>query len=263
MYPNYQEDEVDRYFREQEEKAFKKNVPEEPEESDEYIDYETPQEKMRRQIEHEERVAKCKDLSSKFMWLFMILIAGIVLRTISIGLSVFGLFHYSFLESTSVIVNIIAIVNAVSAVVFGVILIQLGKYSEDFKKAGIFYILSGVCDSLNSATSGMLAFTFGILAAVLSVLYMLRFATAMSASFDNVASYMAITWESFKKAYTYVYAAIAICTLAGFVPVIGLIASVFLILLELAVIGLSIWQLVLIFRSSRVMKQYSEAIFAG
>ena len=263
MYPNYQEDEVDRYFREQEEKALKKNVPEEQEESDGYVDYETPQEKMRRQIEHEERVASCKEMSGKFMWLFLILIAGIAISTVSVLLSVVGMTNYGLQKSAAFVIMILSVVSAVSSIVYGLVLVLLGKYSEDFKIAGILYIFSGVCNSFNSSSSGALAFILGIVGAALSVIYMMRFATAMIASFDNVASYMAIAWESFKKVYIYLYGAIFICTLACYVPVFGIIAAVLLLLLEVAAIAVSIWQLVLIFRSSRVMKQYSQSIFAG
>ena len=99
-------------------------------------------------------------------------------------------------------------------------------------------------------------------AAAASVMYMLKFANAMIASFENIASYMSIAWETFRKVFIYVYAAIAILTLGSFMPVLGLFAALGLLLLSIAAIGVSIWQIVLIFRSSRVMKQYAESIFA-
>ena len=123
-------------------------------------------------------------------------------------------------------------------------------------------MIGSASHAIYSTTNGGAAFAFSILSAVFSVLYVLKFAVAMSNSFDNVASYMAISWESFKKAYTYVYGGIVICTLLCFFPILNILAIIALFLLSLAAIGLSIWQIVLLVRSSNVMHQYSTAIHA-
>ena len=58
----------------------------------------------------------------------------------------------------------------------------------------------------------------------------------------------------------YVYGAIVVCTLACFFPVLGLVAAFVLIGLAIAAIGVSIWQILLVLRSSQVMKQYANVI---
>ena len=93
-----------------------------------------------------------------------------------------------------------------------------------------------------------------------AMIYILKFAVAMSNSFDNVASYMAVSWESFKRIFTYVYAGIVICTLACFFPVLNIAAMVCLIILSFAAIAVSVWQIALILRSSQVMKQYANVV---
>ena len=258
MYPNSQEDEIDRFFKEQEE-GFVKKEPQEVEPQS----YEDEREVMKRRIEHEEKVARCTVFSKKYMTMFLILIGGIALSVVTLILTALGLSFSSFRSSVSTILVIISFLSFAISVGYGLVVYSLGNYHYEFRAAGLFYMLNGAMSALYNSVGGTLGFVFEIVAAIASVMYMLKFATAMSASFDNVATYMAITWETFRKVYTYFYYAVIILTLGSFVPVLGLIAAVGLLVLSVVAIALSIWQIILILRSSRVMKQYADAIFVG
>lgn len=258
MYRNYQEDEIDRYFKEQE-GGFAKKDPDEftPEP---YVD---EREVMRRKIEHEEKVARCSVFAKKYMLLFMILIGGIALSALSVVLAILAFATPSFVKTISTVIIILSFLSFAISVGYGLVLVSLGNYYRDFRTAGLLYMVNGAMSALYNSIGGGLGFLFQITAAVASVMYMLKFASAMSASFDNVASYMSISWDNFRKVFIYVYAGIAILTLGSFVPILGIFASLFLLVLSVVAIGVSIWQIVLIFKSSRVMKEHADSIFAG
>ena len=212
------------------------------------------------ELEHNERVSTCSMLSKKYMQMFLILIGGVALNIISTILTRLAANDYELYVDMRVYMIIIAVVSAGLSVLYGLILLGLGNSHMDFKKAGLYYMIYGAFTAVANSTTGMANMAFAILAAVFSVLYVLKFAVAMSNSFDNVASYMAISWESFKRVFMYVYGAIVVCTLACFFPVLGLVAAFVLIGLAIAAIGVSIWQILLVLRSSQVMKQYANVI---
>ncbi len=219
---------------------------------------------MEEQLEHEERLSRCSVFSKKYMQMFLILIGGVAANILLTIISNIASKNEDLIEGAAMIMIGISAAYFVFAVLYGVILIRLGRYHLEFKSAGIYYMLSGVCEAVRYAISGstMASLFFSILAAVFSVLYVLKFAVAMSNSFDNVAMYMAISWETFKKVFIYVYAGIVGCTLLSFFPLLGILAAFALIALVFVAIIVSIWQIILVFRSARVMRQYSTAIHA-
>lgn len=217
---------------------------------------------MEAQLEHDERISRSGVLAKKYMQMFLILMADVALNIASLSLASIGSRFPDFRTGAAAIIIIIAVASVAISILYGVMLIGLGRYFQEFKTAGIYFMISGACGAVEGATGGILSSLFSLVGAVFAVLYVLKFAVAMSNSFDNVASYMAISWENFKKAYIYVYGGIVICTVATIVPVLNILALIALLVLSLAVVALSIWQIILVLRSSNVMKQYSTAIHA-
>lgn len=215
---------------------------------------------MQEQLEREERNNRCTALSKKYMQLFMILIGGVALNFISTVLANIASGSITFHKAAGILMIVVAASSLGISVLYGLFLLRLERYRFEFKLAGVYYIVAGACEAVSKATSGGLSLILTILGAVFSVLYVLKFAVGMSNSFDNIASYMAITWETFKKVYKYVFSGIVICSILSFLPVFGLIAVIGLLILSIASIVVSIWQIILVFRSARVMKQYSTAI---
>lgn len=215
---------------------------------------------MEAQLEHDERISSCSIFAKKYMQMFLILIGGVVLSATLTLLSYLASKDYDIVVDLKVVTITVAVLSAALSVLYGLILLSLGNQNLDFRTAGFYYVLYGACNSVSNSTGGMAKVFFTIIAAVFSVLYILKFAVAMSNSFDNVASYMAVSWESFKKVFMYVYAGIVICTLACFFPILNIAAAVCLLILAVAAIGVSIWQIALIFRSSQVMKQYANVL---
>ena len=217
---------------------------------------------MEEQLERDERTSRCSVLSKKYMQMFLILIGGIALNAVSTILTNIASRNEDFYDGAKVFMIIVAVASAAISVLYGLILIGLGKYFMEFKTAGVYYMISGCCEAVYHSTTGLAAVAFSILGAVFSVLYILKFAVAMSNSFDNVASYVAVSWENFRKIFIYVYGGIVACTILSFFPILNIMAGFVLIFLMIAAIFVSIWQIVLVFRSSNVMKQYSTAIHA-
>ena len=217
---------------------------------------------MEEQLEHDERISRCSIFAKKYMQMFLILIGGVAANVLLLIIANIASKNEDLITGAATIMIVISAVYSVFAILYGVILMGLGKYHLEFKSAGIYYILSGVCEAVRYSTSGWASFFFSLLAAVFSVLYILKFAVAMSNSFDKVAMYMAVTWETFKKAFIYVYAGIVGCTLLGFFPILNILAAIVLIVLLIAAVILSIWQIILVFRSANVMKQYATVIHA-
>ena len=215
---------------------------------------------MEAQLEHDERISRCSIYAKKYMQMFLALIGGVALNALLTLLTYLVSKDYDIPFNVGVARITIAVLSAALSILYGLILLSLGNQHLDFRTAGCYYAIYGACNAVANSTSGMANFMFMILAAVFSVLYILKFAVAMSNSFDNVASYMAVSWESFKRIFTYVYAGIVICTLACFFPVLNIAAMVCLIILSFAAIAVSIWQIALILRSSQVMKQYANVV---
>ena len=217
---------------------------------------------MEEQLEHDERISRCSVFSKKYMQMFLILIGGVAANILMTIIANIASRNDDLIIGAATILIAIAVAYSIFSILYGVILIGLGKYHLEFKSAGIYYMLAGVCEAVRYSTSGLANFSFSVLAAVFSVLYVLKFAVAMSNSFDKVAMYMAVTWETFKKVFIYVYAGIVGCTLLCFFPILNILAAIVLLLLLIAALLVSIWQIVLVFRSANVMKQYATAIHA-
>ena len=290
MYPKYQEDEVDRFFREQEEAEKAKNEPEglpspggfvpaafnPSDNSDNFDDSDAYSyreglnasevthdryEQIKKETEHMEQVQRCTEMSKKFMWLFLIL-AGSVLINAIVSIMSYMRSKGSGGNAMLLIMVGLSIISVVVTIPYGIILISMRYHVSDFKLAGMYVIFCQCFSGLASSISTGAYILFSLLSAVFSVLYMIKFATAMSSSFDNIANYMAITWETFKKIYIYLQIGLLICTAACIIPILNIFALIGILLLELAAIGVSIWQIVLLFRSSRVMDQYAHVIHA-
>ena len=211
------------------------------------------------QFELEEKVSRCTVLSKKYKQMFLFLIGGAALSIISTILSSIASSNADFYKEMKVFMIIIAAASAALSVCYGVFLLGLGRYHLDFKTAGLYYIISGASSAVSNSTTGKMQITFQLLTAVFSVLYILKFAVAMSNSFDGVAPYMAVTWESYKKIFLYVYGAFVICLIACFLQVMS-VAALLLIFLSVAIIAISIWQITLVLRSSQIMKQRAAAM---
>ena len=259
MCPQYQEDEVDRYFRMQEQGISE----DEPKEEHTYVDEE---DRLRRQLVHDEKVVQCAEYSKKYMSIFSLMVINIVLAVGSLAIAILAIANIRFtIKHYQLITNILYGISLTTFVLYilqGVIILSLGKFVYDFRTAGMLLMLRGALVALRTSFGGVFGSLCGIGVAVTSILYILKFVTALSSSFDNVATYMAITWDNFKKLYTYFYIAWGIAMAVSLAPIYGMIGQLFLAILEILEIVLIIWEVVLIFRSALVMKQYSQSIFA-
>lgn len=292
MYRNSQEDEIDQFFREKE-GGLPKEAPEPqglvvPDQSmpfhprsfedgpqqqvmpESYSGYSDSShrrdyyEQLREEAERIERENNCREYSKRYMQMFLILIANVVFNVIGLILSRVGANDEQFRKDTFVFTIVVAIGSVVCYVLYGLVLIMLSRFNMDFRPAGMFYILSGICQALTRVVpNATFNFFIAIAQSVFAVLYVLKFASSVSTSFDKVALYMSSAWETFRKVYMYVYVALAGATILLFMPVLGLIMIYVLLALAIAAIGLEIWQILLTLRSSVIMKQYSSVVVAG
>ena len=289
MYRDSQEDEIEQFFREKEgglPKEAPKPVGIVPDQQAPFhpvafdqVPQETPREnfggysagaqrrdyyeQLREEAEHIERQNNCREYSKRYMQMFIILIANVFFNIIGLILSRVGANDAQFRKDTFVFSVVVAIGSVVCYVLYGLVLIMLSHYNMDFRPAGTFFILSGICQATSRVIPNNTLYLFTSLAAsVFAVLYVLKFASAASTSFDKVALYMSSSWETFRKVYMYVYIATAAASILIFMPVLGLIMIYALLALAIIAIGLEIWQILLLLRSSVIMKQYSSVVVA-
>jgi hypothetical protein len=220
-------------------------------------------EQLREEAEHIERENNCREYSKRYMQMFIILIANVVCNLIGLILSRVGANDEQFRKDTFAFTIVLAIGSVMCYALFGLVLVMLSRFNMDFRPAGMFYILSGICQAVARVIpDNTLSFFITIAQSVFAVLYVLKFASAVSSCFDKVALYMSSAWETFRKVYMYVYVATAAATILIFMPVLGLIMIYALLTLAFAAIGLEIWQILLLLRSSVIMKQYTSVVVA-
>ena len=289
MYRNNQEDEIEQFFREKEgglPKEEPKPIGIVPDQQAPFhpvafnqVQQETPREsyggytageqrrdyyeQLREEAEHIERQNNCREYSKRYMQMFIILIANVFFNVIGLILSRVGANDEQFRKDTFVFTIVLAIGSVMCYALFGLVLVMLSRFNMDFRPAGMFYILSGICQAVARVIPGnTLYFFITIAQSIFAVLYVLKFASAASTSFDKVALYMSSSWETFRKVYMYVYIATVAASILIFMPVLGLIMIYALLALAIIAIGLEIWQILLLLRSSVIMKQYTSVVVA-
>jgi len=232
--------------------------------------------KERELILRKEKISRCIGMGKYISGFFKIMIAGLIFGLITIILSavLFGGINSANSASTMallgntdgmmgdtsgldgykvflIIVESVALILNLAGAYF---IIRMNKFFDGFRSAGLFYIVQGVLSFIMVLTSEGLYLFLQTLSAIMSVVYMLNFAVAMSKALEPTDSYLSDEWIKFKKIFLYLligmFACLGICILPG-LAVLGFIG---ILVICMAYLALSIWYIVLVYKSADSMK---------
>lgn len=198
-----------------------------------------------------ESKAKYADMARKFMYLFIIELLLTVSSVLSIILAVVNL--------EPMIVIYFGIGAFVITILYAVILFLLGKYDYEFSLAGLFCILAQLFTLIRLfVPDTAMNILISLIGSVFSILYLLKFANAMSSRFLPVDLTLSDSWESYRKAYIYLISITCACVVFALIPFINILAGIVSIICALAAIGFLFWMLVLLYKSSVSMKAFAN-----
>lgn len=147
------------------------------------------------------------------------------------------------------------------SIYYCVCVIQLGRYYDSFKTAGILYIVSSVVGSIDERISDpallLVLMLFGV---VLSLVQTKFFVDGMTSCLNGVDPSLQDTWSLYWKAFVIsmvVSAACAVGIVASQSVSLALFSVVAMAVIDLA---MAIWELILIKRSSDALIYYSYTI---
>lgn len=200
---------------------------------------------------------RCAVLGKKFQILFWISILSVILSVL--------MFVLAYATQSTGVVTVFAVIAIVLGVIYAATLFTLGKFNENFKLAAITYILLQVSDFIKQiSSSNLFASTiFSVASLGLGIGYVLKYTYAMEESFLSVDGYIADSWASYRKAYIGVMIASLICVILAFAPVFAFLAMIASIILSIVAIVLSVWQLVILYRSAKRMIEFSNSSVEG
>ena len=205
---------------------------------------------------------KYDDLGKKMQTLCIIIIATIVMSVLAFlgGIIAAATDYYSGSNSIGVLAIVVGIISIGIAVAYGITIIGMGTYDEELKTAGILYICSSVCTNINDMffDDTWIGFILKLTSAILSVIYILKFATSMENLSFNADSGVSDSWAKFKKAYVIVIVGTIISIFCMIIPLLGILAALAAIVFVIAMIVIYIWQIVLMFKTAGVMNGYNK-----
>lgn len=202
------------------------------------------------------------ELGKKMQILCIIIIATIVMAVLAFfgGIIAAATDYLSGSNSIGVFAIVVGIISFGIAIAYGITIIGMGTYDEELKTAGILYICSSVCSNINDLffDETWIGFILKLTAAILSVIYILKFATSMENLSFNADSGVSDTWAKFRKAYIIVIVGTIVCVFCMIIPIINILAALAAIVFLIATIVIYIWQIVLMFKTAAVMKGYNS-----
>lgn len=207
--------------------------------------------------------AKYDDLGKKTQILCYIIIATIVqvVLVFVFAIVAVAIDYTTGSETASTLFSIIVgLIGFGISMFYGITVMGMGIYDEELKTAGILYIVSAICTNLNNMffDDTWIGFILELAAAVLSVIYMIKFATCMEYLTFNADSSVSDSWGKFKNAFIIVTVGTVVSVLFMFIPIIRILAVLASIVFIIALIVVYIWQIVLLFKTSAAMRNFSK-----
>ncbi len=198
---------------------------------------------------------RCKIMAPKLTALCVCTIVGFVLTILSFFVGIIcGILRT---DTTGPVIVMVALI-VVNALVFGINIILMRDADDRFQTAGIFYIiyyiLSNAMDLIFD--QNIVGSTFNIIGAILGLIYITNFTSAMSDSLWHINNALADNWMTFKKVFFGLLIATLACVVLAFIPIINILAAIALVIIAIGLIGVGIWQLVLLFMSAGAVRNY-------
>ncbi|MBP5358081.1 MAG: hypothetical protein J6Y69_02705 [Treponema sp.] len=194
--------------------------------------------------------AQYTDMARKFMTMFVIQIF-LICSTFKSIIIVFAARSGMAVIYFGGIVLIVNIINSI-------ILFSLNKYDSDFGVAGLFNILSTICSFIKLfLPDNSTALLLSLLNSVFSIFYLLRFTNAMSSRLLRADASLSESWDTYRKANINILIIAIVCAVLAFISGINILAGIVAILCALADVGLLVWELVILYKSSGAMKAFA------
>ncbi|MBP5451043.1 MAG: hypothetical protein J6Y16_02280 [Treponema sp.] len=153
----------------------------------------------------------------------------------------------------SVLVKVLAPIPTLVSLASIVILFMLGKYYNDYKLAGIFYLISVLITLTARLTDIQL---LSIIGGVFSILYILKFTEAMTDPLSYADLNLASDWESLRGLYITTYVGIGASALLGVIPIINILALLAMLGFVVLSIVVGIKEIILIHHSAKALILY-------
>lgn len=204
-------------------------------------------ERQMRAMEREQAVV----LGSRFKLLFIIHVASVAAS--------FASYVATYLEAGFGVIAVISGISLAMSILFAVILFMLGKYNGEFTMAGLTFIMAQIATFCQSISPSGVSMMFSIMAAALSVGYVIKFTSGMEACVTPADGYLAESWEKFRNYFIYVTIFTVCCTVLVFFPgILKVLAAIGILLAAIVALILSVWQIVLLYRSANTMTAFSQ-----
>lgn len=203
-----------------------------------------------------ELLEKYKDIGKKLMIIFWIMLVSNILSAVNLGIEILA----TILRNAGLKENlglISAILGCIAAFAIGVIIFTMRQYDEQLGIAGMTFLFSQVISSISAYLSNSCFESVLTLAAsVMGIIYIIKYTKALSALTYNISCRIADNWELLRKVYLGGLVTAVVCSFLLIVPGINILAAIIIAIVMLVMLVISIWQMVLVFQTSRAMSKY-------
>lgn len=193
---------------------------------------------------------RAKDMGPKVNSLFFFRIASLI----GTVLLLFAMVAAAVAEDRGSVlgISILSVVVSLGLCIgYSIVVINLGQYYDEFKTAGICYLVQAIL-----SVSGLKILQ--IPAAILSLVYIFKFAEAMKQSLYLIDTKTADGWDSLILGYKIIFGTLIGCVLFAFIPIINIFAFVIMLLCFVGAIGIAIYELILLKTSANSMIRFTK-----
>ena len=204
-------------------------------------------------------------MGNKLMLMFKLTIFGIVMSLASIVLMLtIGVYAILYSGSSEQIIMYIAygvvIVAFIIQAIYGGVLISMKEYDGRYMTSGLLYIFAQACtvvkEFLSETSLSWVAGFASLASSILGLISLLLFVNAIKDDIAPFNSYLSGSWEGFKKVYIGMIVITVIGVVVAFlIPGLG---TLILAISGLLALILSIWQIVLLYKSGKAMLAFKE-----
>lgn len=197
-------------------------------------------------------VDRAKDMGTKLNMLFFARIASIC-GTVITMISYYSMLVAGMKNVTPDNSLVVGIVSAVVGILYGSVVLKMGEYYDELKTAGICYIVSAILVGLSHVTEITLLV---IPAAILLLVYIVKFAEAMEQSLYGIDSKVSSCWNTLLFVYKAIFVMMAVVFFMSFIPWAFIWTVRLVLLMILGIIGCAVFELVILKLTANSMNKY-------
>jgi len=146
-----------------------------------------------------------------------------------------------------------------ASIVFLVFVMKLNHYSNDFRMAGICYLVYFILYFFHNNFVGFLRILIEAAYFIFLMIYIVKFSNACTELLKNKDKKLAESWDVYKTVVLFTYALAIICDVLIYVPVLNVIASAVLTCIFIARLGFVIWHIMLLKQTDAAIRLSNSA----